>query len=224
MLHLFTLAFYRKYGYLPDLEAIELNGRVLIYSDDKLGGINFEFFGITEESFPALEAEVYGLYGIVIKPSSVLITKVNGRVDPRHEFLGSFCHFDEATQRYIPYPRIGKICSSITRIGLNTDLSDVEHFMKTVQLTLLSFKDEVVFNVLCHYVRFLIARSNDDPEFYEILKDNDLLSISPYDVLSFHLGWESSYFLSSEEDMSLGTGFDFLPDALKALRGFLQSS
>jgi hypothetical protein len=191
MFHLLCEAFYRKYNSLPSLENILDNALVLIYSDDKLGGVNLSYFGLDHETFAIIEQEIYALYGMVIKPSSILVTSVTGHIDPRHEFLGSFLHFDERTARYIPYPRIGKICSSITRVGMNPDLSDIEFFMKILQLTLLSYMDKRVFTILSIYVEWLIERSGNNPEFYQVLYENDLRSLTPYDAMSYHLGWES---------------------------------
>lgn len=188
--HLLCEAYFRHYGELPDLETILMNSCMLIYSDDKLGGLNCEFFGLNHETFAQLEQEIYAQYGMVIKPSSILVTSNKGRIDPRHEFLGSFLHFHDEAQRYIPYPRIGKICSSVTRIGLSSDLTPVEYFMKTLQLTLLAYMDEEVFSILVEFVHYLIDRSNDDPEFYEIINANNMDEITPLNALRFHLGWE----------------------------------
>lgn len=189
--HLLCEAYYREYNELPDLETLLFNALILIYSDDKLGGINLSYFGLNHSTFALLEQEIYGRYGMVIKPSSILVTANKGRVDPSHEFLGSFLHFNEQAARYVPYPRIGKICASITRVGLNADLSDVEYFMKVLQLTLLSYMDEEVFTILAQYVLWLIERSGNNPELYRILYENDLQSVTPNDALVFHLGWES---------------------------------
>jgi hypothetical protein len=191
VMHIFTIAYYRKYNELPDLEYILSNALVYIYSDDKLGGANLEAFGLDTISFPEIEREVYALYGMVIKPSSILLTENQKHLDPRHEFLGSFCHFDLETQRYIPYPRIGKICSSITRVGMNKDLSSIEFFMKVLQLSLLAYKDETVFRILVHYVHFLVERSGNDAEFLSVLEENAMTQFNPIEALKFHLGWES---------------------------------
>lgn len=191
MMHLLTILYHEKYGEFPSLDDILENALMLIYSDDKLGGVNLEFFGVDMSGFASAEQLVYARYGMGVKPSSILVTTFNGRVDPRHEFLGSFLHFDERSFRYIPYPRIGKICSSVTRIGLNNDLSNTEYFMKTLQLTLLAYKDTEIFNILIHFIYFLIQRSNNDPELLQILEENNLSTFDGSTALSFHLGWES---------------------------------
>jgi len=212
VMHLLTLAYYRKYGELPVLDDILLNALIYLYSDDKLGGINLEFFGLTPETFASLEKEVYAMYGMVIKPSSVLVTEVVGHIHPDHEFLGSFCHFDDETARYIPYPRIGKICSSVSRVGLNCKLTQTEHFMKILQLTLLSFKDDVVFEILSQYVFYLLQKSNFDPGLLEVLDANSLSSFSPRKVLSYHLGWELGPQLPVGERCEMMSGFSFSHD------------
>lgn len=209
VMHLLTLAYYRYYGELPRLDFILENALIFIYSDDKLGGANLAEFGLTSETFPVIEQEIYALYGMVVKPSSVLLTELDVHVHRDHEFLGSFCHFDLESNRYIPYPRIGKICSSISRVGLNKDLSPVEFFMKALQLTLLSYKDEEVFKILVHYVHFLIERSGYDSEFTQVLEDNDMTTFNTIEALNFHLGWESQVSASSECRQSRVPVFNF---------------
>lgn len=217
VLHLLVVAFYRKYAEYPCLDDILYNALVYLYSDDKLGGINLEYFGLDTESFASLETEIYALYGMVIKPSSVLVTKVVNHVHPDHEFLGSFCVFDPDTARYIPYPRIGKVCASITRVGLNNELTPVEHFMKVLQLTLLSYKDDVVFDVLSHYVHYLIHKSSNDPAFVEVLSANSLDSFTPRKVLSYHLGWEQRPELSADEPDESGDRLSFSYSSLNLM-------
>jgi hypothetical protein len=185
-------AFYEHHGYWPSLEQILENAYIPIYSDDKLGGINLEFFGLTEETYKIKETKVYGEHGIPIKPSSFLLTKVeNARVDPRHEFLGSTCYYDPELHSYLPYPRVGKICSTILRVGLNEKLTPVEFFMKNFQLYLLSVTCPPLKDVLKQYLQYLLERNWEFREEIErTLEDYNFDSLTDTDAMSFHLGWE----------------------------------
>jgi hypothetical protein len=197
---IFIEAYYKHCGEFLTLEQMLERAYVGIYSDDKLGGADFGFFGLDIDSFKSLEISVYAKHGLIIKPSSLLVTECNGVVDERHEFLGSRAEFDGTLQRYLPYPRIGKICSSVARVGLNTDLSEKEFFMKILQLTILSMPDGAVFPVLCAYLDYLIAISSNPTSLRASVNEFDMSSLTSDSILSFFLGWESQSESSENED------------------------
>jgi len=190
VLYLLIYAYFKKHKYYPSLEEILDNAYVPIYSDDKIGGINFSFFGWdNEDDFRNDEIYIYSKFNMVIKPSSVLVTKIsNGRLDSRHEFLGSSAAFHEESGRYLGYPRIGKICSSVTRLGLHK-LDDDQKFWKLLALQSLSVTEPWLFDIILQYIKYRIYRS-DQPTYYkELLQEFGGETIG--ENLRLHLGFES---------------------------------
>ncbi len=190
VLYLLIYAYKKKYGEYPDLEEILENAYVPIYSDDKIGGINFEFFGWdNEDDYRRDEIHIYSLFNMTIKPSSVLVTEVmNGRVDPRHEFLGSSAAFSEEFGRYYGYPRIGKICSSVTRLGLNK-LNFDQKFWKLLSLLSLSVAEPWLFDFIRKYIDYMIKISNQPTHYRDLLQEYG--GESAAECMRLHIGFES---------------------------------
>lgn len=190
VLYLFIYAYKKRYGVHPELEDILNNAYVPIYSDDKIGGINFEFFGWeTAEDFRRDEIYVYSLFNMVIKPSSVLVTKIeNNRVHPSHEFLGSSAAYSEEHGRYFGYPRVGKICSSVTRVGLSK-LDENQKFWKLLALLSLSVAEPWLFDAILAYIKFRIYKSKQ-PNYYKDLLEN-FGGETIEENMRIHLGFET---------------------------------
>lgn len=165
------------YNYRPTLEQIEENSFVGIYSDDQLGGINFDAFGwVSVDDYRQYEIDHYSLYGMTVKPSATRITfkGAGTRVPSEHQFLGSFCHYSEFHNSYFPYPRIDKICSSIVGESVNGQLEEEEMFMKILSLTLLSQREPKLFKVMLKYLQYFYHRSKDPFHLRDVMKANGL--------------------------------------------------
>jgi len=179
-------------NFLPSWDFLVFHALYFIYSDDNLGGINISQFGwCSIDDYIAFKIEVYAEFGLEIKPSSQFCSLTFGRINPKHEFLGSFAYFDTEFQKYIPFPRIGKICSSITRKGLNTGLDESEFFEKVLALTFLSYPHKSVFPVLLKYLHHLFETATYKGAYRQVLYCNNL-SFLYSSFLFMHLGWESS--------------------------------
>jgi len=185
-------SYYEHFQRYISLSEILNNALYGIYSDDQTGACNFHYFGWTGiEDYTADKLRAYLDWGLVIKPSATLVTIANAgsRLDPRHEFLGSYFHYDPKVARYLPYPRLGKICSSVTRVGMNPELEEDEFFERVLALTFLAYPCPEVFNVLVKYLEFLYDTAIYKSALRHILKVNDL-DFMRSSFLSMHLGWE----------------------------------
>lgn len=190
--YLFIYAWHKRHGEFPTISDIEENANLGLYSDDKLGGANFCKFGWDDiASFQKDEMEVYRRFNMVIKQSSILVTenKPGKPIDSRHEFLGSSAAFNELYGKYYGYPRIGKICSSITRQGLEP-LTEIEYFHKVMQLLLLSVPEPWLFDKIQEFSKFLIKISEHKEELKHI--EEIYLGKNMNGVLAIHFGYEGA--------------------------------
>lgn len=182
--------FYETHHRHLSLKELLQYSHYFIYSDDLIGGCHLQFFGWSSiEDYTKDKIEMYLKFGLVIKPSASLITLNTGRINPKHSFLGSFAYYDEFYEKYIPFPRIGKVCSSITRRGLNDQLSESEYFEKVLALTFLSFAHKEVFNVLLTYLKYMFENSTSGGAYRQIMYSNNL-DFMYSSFLNMHLGWE----------------------------------
>lgn len=148
-----------------DYEDIFRNVEALIYSDDKLMSFNLDYWGFeTPEDYLSWEREIYAEFGMKIKKSSQFWTlaQPRSRIDPRHSFLGSYCHFSNGL--YLPYPRFGKVCSSVIYNATLNSIGTLDKFQKLVNLTILSYSNPEIFTLLSDYVQWYMG---EYPEFYE---------------------------------------------------------
>lgn len=195
ILHLIVLfyflikTYYKRFHKLLSLDSLLNNAYFGIYSDDQLGGVFMDFFGwCSVEDYERDKVEAYADWGLVIKPSASFISLGPGRLDSKHEFLGSYCFYDQHLEIYLPFPRIGKICSSITRLGL-TVLDESQFFEKVLALTFLAFPCSEVFKILVHYLEYIFSNSKDQTTLRHILLVNDL-DFMRDSFLQLHTGWE----------------------------------
>jgi len=152
MIYLFVKRL-RQLNEVPKLTYIFSNVELLIYSDDKIGGMNLSAFGWEDpKDFLDFEREVYAEFGLECKASSQVHTlkKVGERVPDVHSFLGSFTHYDSNLEVYVPYPRFGKICSSLTQKYDNPDI--LIRFCRTVNLTVSCYPNDEIFERALHYL------------------------------------------------------------------------
>lgn len=99
---------------IPSLSDICKNHHFLIYSDDCLSGHNLSVIGATMEDYLYIKTLTYKEFGLELKASQQVNSYVkNKKLSDKHSFLGSFFYFDDFYRAYIPYPRAGKIASSI---------------------------------------------------------------------------------------------------------------
>lgn len=190
IIYLFIFSFEKKNHRFPTISEIFDNAYVGLYSDDKMGGANFKFFGWeTIEEFEKDEREVYSRFGMIIKASATKVSenKKGYPIDPEMEFLGSTAYYNYDHKRYMGYPRVGKICSSITRLGMS-NLDEVQYFSKVIALAYLATPVPWLFKTIMEYLQFLINRSNTPSLLRSIL--SDLGGETEEDFLYLHLGYE----------------------------------
>jgi hypothetical protein len=97
--------------------------------------------------------EIYAEFGLVLKDTATLVTFDYGKIDKRHSFLGSNAVWDEFHQQYIPYPRMGKICSSLIFDPLEP-MTPLDMFQRSINLAVLAYADCKIFDIIIKYAKF----------------------------------------------------------------------
>lgn len=169
-----------KYKRLPTPAEILKHHKYAIYSDDALGGHNISHLGLSIDDFRRIMKETYLEFGLELKESQTHITvRVPGsRIDRNHSFLGSNFHYDEKLNMYVPYPRIGKICTSLA-FDLET-LSDEVHLVKICALASLASVEPELSRHVLSFLRFFLERNNSLLQQYQG-PELDLLMNNMYD-------------------------------------------
>jgi hypothetical protein len=194
LIYLFFKLWVLKFpDYSPTIADIFTRAIFCIYSDDKLGSFDREFFGITIEEFVQFEIDTYAEFGLVIKPGAHIITEGPGLIDPKHSFLGSFCHYDVEAEKYVPYPRFDKICSSLFLEPLEK-LKMTDHFERAMTLVVLSYPNPPIFEIGVEYLMWMYdnpANAKYRQKFDRVLneKNLDLSARKTFDNL--YLGFEA---------------------------------
>jgi len=142
--------FENKFGRWPTLNEILDNHLFNIYSDDNLAGNNLKYLDMTYEEYRIWKVAVYAEYGLVLKPSQHFHSSGPGKLNPKHSFLGSSFHYDDDLRKYVPFPRIEKICSSL--YYFQKTLPPLQQLMKFVAIQVLS----VYVPELCEITRELV--------------------------------------------------------------------
>lgn len=157
LMRLITEIFYLLEGRLPTLsEALEC-AEAYIFSDDNTAGYKFPKH-ISPEDFYEIKKTVYRKFGFELKPDSHVISKPTGRggIDINHSFLGSYFHYDEEYNMYVPYPRIEKIASSLLYIVEKHD--PLEVLTKAYALTVLSCMVPELGEECRKFLKFLLSK------------------------------------------------------------------
>lgn len=163
ILNLFKKVFDRR----PTLDEILKNHYWAIFSDDCSGAHNISQYGITLGEFMKNKEETYAQFGLKLKPEQTEYSYIQGHIDRKHSFLGSYFYWDEILRVYIPYPRIDKIASSLKYIDHKSD--NIEHeISKMVSLCILSAPEPELHRECSNYLNFLFDRYKRDPLNSEI--------------------------------------------------------
>jgi len=162
----FITIWFEKYGHMPSYQECMENMVLAIYSDDKVFGIKFPF---DTDRYKEIETKVYGKYGMVIKASaSKVIEHVPGErfADGELEFLGSTAIWCPDLEMYLPSPRIGKLCTSLTRVlTMGKKLSRPELFGKVFSIySLLHAVNPQLQNAVRTYLNYVINRDDSTNE------------------------------------------------------------
>lgn len=204
-------------GVEPKLSYIFENATIMIYSDDKLGGMFLEKFGFEDpQDFLDWERECYSEFNMECKKSAQLHTvkSVGARVDSQHSFLGSFCHYDESTAMYIPYPRLGKICSTLTQ-KYGTKDKEVR-FARVLNLTLNCYPNPELFEQALSYLKWLYAK---DPEmgykYDEILNEFEIDYSVRETFRRIYMGFEARFRKQQFAHLAWGLFTFFTPCTFK---------
>jgi hypothetical protein len=118
-----------------------------------------------------------------MKEKATLITYSKGRIGSDHSFLGSSAKWDSFLNQYIPYPRMGKICSSLVFDSLN-ELIPLDMFTRTLNLAVLAYPDETVFDIIVRYAKFQY-RSLEFPDQIKADEFLDSVNVNLDDRQSF---------------------------------------
>lgn len=206
ILHLFILVYmFVRRAHQIDLAVgyyeIFHNAIYLIYSDDKLGSVNLDYWRFSSpEEFMDFSVETYSLFGMVIKESASFFTHTipGARLDGRHSFLGSYLSYHEGYDLYMPVPRLDKICSSIVYLD-QTALDPPQFFAKLIALAQLSAPNYPIFTVIQKFISWYYHEYPEyRPEFEDFMSTQ---SVSIPDSSSFGrvlTGFESSATCSFE--------------------------
>lgn len=141
------------------------------YGDDSFNSISKDVVKMPIGEWEDFVRQYYADFGLKIKPSAVLFTEAmpGDRIDPRHSFLGSFFTYDEAYKMYLPSPRFGKICASITQTPLKR-LETMDYFRRLIAIVEHSFPNKQIFDVLSKYIDWHIRKDPvNSGEFIEIV-------------------------------------------------------
>lgn len=163
-----------------------------IYSDDKTGSCDHDFWQFDIESFMEHERMVYARFGLTIKPSQQVVTlrPAGSEIDPRHSFLGSYMYFDTEELMYVPFPRLGKLCSSLINEvpKLNTELLFRRYLVLT---TLLYPKKELFQEAISLTSLFMELHPEENTKFMCILEEQNLTLENEMDFKRLYLGYEA---------------------------------
>lgn len=137
--HIIILAYalartYRLIHGKPISDKLLIEQGVNIMGDDNLSGLTDEFLHPELERFIT---ESYAKWGLELKPGSVFFTTEGGPVHPTFEFLGCKVGFNELYGKYVPIPRINKVCSTILYSEKDTPLNI--YAQRVIGLTYLSY-------------------------------------------------------------------------------------
>jgi hypothetical protein len=191
----------QEIGVKPSLSYIFDNAELLIYSDDKIGGMTLDKFGWdTPQEFLSYEKQIYLEWGLECKESSqVFSSKEEGAMIPsKHSFLGSFTHYDDSIHMYIPYPRLGKICASITQKYSNKSVEI--RFMRLLNLVLNCYPNPLIFAKALKYLIWFYKQNPDYIyRFDEVLLDVDLDLYLEKTFSTIYLGFEAKSSVPSYE-------------------------
>jgi hypothetical protein len=179
-----------------------------IYSDDKTGSCDHEYWDFTIESFKEWEREIYSRFGLEIKPTQQLVTlgAAGSLIDPRHSFLGSYAYYREDYGMYVPFPRVGKICSSL--INELPKLKNDLLFRRFLVLTTLLYPDKVLFEEAISLTKkFMDENPEDNAIFQCILEEENLNLETECEFTKLYLGFEANadsllFFLESDSSIT----------------------
>jgi len=195
MVYLFTKKL-MLIGEVPKLTYIFENAKLMIYSDDKLGGCHLDKFGFeSPQDFLDFERDVYLEFGLECKPSTQVWTVKDpgGRVSNVHSFLGSYTHFDESSSMYVPYPRFGKICSSLIQKYNNKDV--LIRFLRIMCLVVNSYPNPDIFDESLKYLKWFYDRHpKHNFIFDDALQTSNLEMNSRNSFRRTYLGFEADGF------------------------------
>lgn len=153
-----------RFQRLPTLEEILTYHSYCIYSDDAFAAHCLSYLEIDLDTYARISVEVYAEFGLTLKPKQTLYTMKmdNGRIDPRHSFLGSYFYWSEECEIYVPYPRLEKICSSLyyKEKGLSNDLIVI----RTLALMILAAPIPWLYNELSRFLDFLLDTIPHSPD------------------------------------------------------------
>lgn len=152
----FIVELYIKYlNRRPSLEEVVTCVECYIYSDDNTCGYSFPFH-VPLDEFYELKKLVYRKFGFELKPDQKELSNPKPKDLGEHSFLGSYFHWDEEYEMYIPFPRVEKIASSLF-YSIDSK-EDIDVLAKAHALTVLSCMVPKLGDECRKFLKFLLSR------------------------------------------------------------------
>lgn len=203
-----VIAFYLSYKLLlrrfgPDAKLskkeIDKYINIAIYSDDFLMGLMHKELNITVEEFKQIQIETYAEFGMTLKSRATLYTEkeINERVSEKHSFLGSYFKYASEIGKYVPRPRIEKICSSLVYVPIERNMKKQDYYMRAYALSVHLLPLPELFQYGNQYLKFLYEHEDFKEVRSEIdnfLEDNRMDGVkTPETTFNLlYLGFESA--------------------------------
>lgn len=202
--------FFRIYMFAKRLQFLERpvklstifeNVEMAIYSDDCIGSLDLTYWDFaTPDEFITFQNETAAEFGLLIKPGASLWSfDANcGVLDPKHSFLGSFFFYNDIHHLYSPFPRMGKICSSVVRRWDGKD--PMVFFQRLADLALLCNQSPEEFGIVMCYIRWFMTKHPElGYKFRELLEEANLDGSIKRNYLTIVLGFEGGHSLNPSQ-------------------------
>jgi hypothetical protein len=162
ILHIFIkmyiiVTFYKKkLGKLPNIMEIEKVFKCIVYSDDYFNNIDLEALNTTQLEWMEHQRYIYDLFGMIRKPKTIIESRMEGKINCKHTFLGSYVYYSSVYKKYYPVPKLDKVTSSaIYTIERKQVIFTISRIMALIVLTSWDLEHEEIYQTLVAYLRFL---------------------------------------------------------------------
>jgi hypothetical protein len=174
----------RDFGCLPSLKICLSKNNSAIYSDDQLTTFQKKYYSSTNLEILMDKVSSYKDNGFELKPKQEYSSESYDRIDKNHSFLGSSFLYDDISQSYIPFPRLGKLCSSLLYIPEEKPVECV--FAKSIMIAILACPCKELFQICQKFMHFMAA----------IIKEKNLVIPESYRQMLETVESESRCFLN----------------------------
>jgi uncharacterized protein YfbU (UPF0304 family) len=170
MFYMLIRLFYIKNGVLPTYEQCFAQ-MVNVMGDDNLSGLDEEFCVPGMKQFIK---DTYAEFGLLVKESAFKeVYRENDMSILGFEFLGSTVGYDTRTNRYIPIPRVRKVCSSL--LYSSSRLSIDTFCQRLIGLCVLCYAHEKLMEIITDAIGYVVQNSFNELSSSTLLQLNDIL-------------------------------------------------